>query len=112
MATSIEEVARAGGVSLAYLQRQVSEAHVLQFSRFCTPWELMGSYFGLTSADISAIARDEHNTELKRRAVIQRWKEANAFKATYHNFIKVLLDHEKAQSAYEVCCILGKEGKW
>lgn len=109
MSVRIEDVAEAGGISLDYLDRQMSDQHVLLFSKYCDPWELIGPHLGHSPSAITAIDRDYRTTELKRRAMIQKWKEKN-IRATYLSFLKVLIDCEKVQSACAICSILGEEG--
>lgn len=107
---TVNEVAKAGSVSLDYLKRSVSNKHVLLFGKYCNPWEEIGPLLGHSTDILAAIWEDNHNAELRRIAVIQKWKEATGFKATYYSFIEVLINCKKVQSAYEICCILGEEG--
>lgn len=107
---SVEEVAVAGGVSLNYLGKQVSNEHVRIFSEYCHPWEEIGPCLGHSDHQIAAIKENNPTAELRRRAVIQKWKEAMGFRATYRSFLKILIDFNKVQSACEICRILGDEG--
>ena len=81
---TIEETARAAGVSMGYLKREMLSHHILAFSNYCDSCDLMGPHLGLTPETISALNEDYHGrTELKRQKLLEKWKQINSFNATY-----------------------------
>lgn len=83
----------------------------LALSEFCIDWELIGQHLKLTRPQLTAIDADNKSTELKRLAVLHRWKELYAFKATYRALVSALISCKRVDAALEVCKFLArKEG--
>ena len=114
MGFTVEELAKEAGVSLAYLKRQISDKHILEFAKHCIPFELIGPYLGLENHDLDSIDADGRKTALKRKATLEVWKEKKTFQATYRAFIQALISCDKNDSAYQVCQALAQEekGRW
>ena len=68
-----------------------------------TKWQLIGFHLELTKADIVAVDEDYRTAEQKRVEMLRKWKEKNAFIATYRLFIEALLSCGKASDAIEAC---------
>lgn len=105
---TLEDIAQNAGVSLKYLNNQISDEHVLEFAKYCAPYDEVGPYLGLSDDVIDAIGADKSKEELKRRETLKKWKEQYAMNATYRKFIKALLSCRKASRASEVCRVLQK----
>ena len=108
MGLTVEQIAQRAGLTPDYLDRQISDQHVLRFAEYCTDFELVGPYLGLKKHEVSDIDEDKRKTALKRRALLEIWKERQSFEATYRKLIEALMNCGKNNSAYEICCILAK----
>jgi len=108
---SMESVANKAGVSMQYLEEEFSDDHVLDFARLCPNYEVIAPFFKLPQYMIDDIAEEKANPELRRRALLQKWKGHYSFEATYKKFLQALIDCGKRDTAYEVCKILAKEEK-
>ena len=72
-------------------------------AKHCVEWQLIGFHLELTKADIVAVDEDYRTAEQKRVEMLRKWKERNAFKATYRLLIEALLSCGKASDAIEAC---------
>ena len=106
---TVEQMAQQAGLRPDYLKRQISEEHVLEFARLCTDFELIGPYLGLKKHELETIDGDKHKTALKRRALLEVWKEKDTFEATYWKLVDVFIKCERNNSAFEICQILSQE---
>lgn len=109
MSFTVEEVAQQAGVSLSYLERQLSGHHVLSFARYCAPLRVVGIELGLERCQLDDINEDQRKNTLRRRGLLEVWKEKCTFEATYSKFVKALVACEKNDSAYQVCLALAEE---
>ncbi len=109
MSLSIEDIAKETRVSLGYLDREISKQHVVDFAKYCIPFELIAPYLGLSEDVIDAITEDKSSADLRRRETLKRWKSEFSIKATYRVFTDALLKCGKASSATEICRTLQKE---
>ena len=83
-----------------------SQQDILELSKYCVDWQLIGVYLKLIEADITAVDGDYHSVAEKRIGMLQRWREKFSFKATYRVFIEALLSCGKASDALEACKII------
>lgn len=99
--TTIQQVAAHAGVSLEALSKtDCTDEDLLAFARLCDDsWELMGHYLKLSKEQLNAI---DGNTEEKRTAVLQKWKESRLV-ATYRQLAETFLERDKPRKALEVC---------
>ena len=109
MSVSVEDLAHHSGVSLDYLENQISDQHVLDFAKYCSPFEEIGPHLGLSQKTLEDIQREKRTEELRRRETLKRWKDEFAIKATYRKLIQSLLACQKASSASEICSALKEE---
>ena len=109
MSFTVEQLAEKAGVSLGYLNRQISGQHVLEFAKHCSIYQLIGPQLGLEEQELSDIEDDYKKAELKRRAVLERWKKKKTFEATYRRFLEALIKCDWNNNAYQACCTLAKE---
>ena len=107
MSITAEEVAAKAGVR--DINQECSNDDLLELSRFCDPWQIVGQYLKLDRTQIDDIDRDNKTTDLKRLAVLQKWKETFPFNANYKVLVSALLSCRKVQQALEVCKILAKK---
>ena len=108
----IEETIKASGVSKSYLERQVSDNLIVDLAEYCIEWETIATRLGTTQAIIRAIDEDNRRTEMKRLKMLQRWKQAKSFRATYLVLLQALHECKLNDAAYQMCVFLkGKEGK-
>lgn len=110
MGFTVEQVAEKAGVGLEILNEEVSDRHVLELAKFFSSFEELGPYLGLERRELDDIDEDKRNTPLKRRELVQKWKDKYAFEATYRKFVEALLNCGWNNMAYKVCCYLAKEG--
>lgn len=79
---------------------------LLDVAKLCVDWQLIGRHLKLTDAEITAVNGDNGTVEEKRIAMLQKWKEKLAFKATYRALIEALLAAGKASCAVDVAKII------
>ena len=101
--TTTEELAIKSGISLDILEQECSDSDLLALSEFCDPWEIIGRHLQLTDPQISVIGSDHRTTEEKRLASLRKWKENEAFGATFKVFTDALLACKYVRRAREVC---------
>ncbi len=106
---SIEEIAQNAGVSLEYLENEISSENILEFAKYFTQYQEIGPYLGLSDGVLEGIDQNHKKLELKSRATLKKWKDEYAFKATYRKLIQALLDCRRADSATNICRKLHEE---
>ena len=104
---SVEDVTAKAGIGLDILSRECSQDVLLKLTNFCSVWKLIGQHLGLTEFDITAVDADNTTVDEKRVAVLRKWKDKFAFKATYRVLIEALLAAGKTQDAVEACKVIG-----
>ena len=85
------------------LEDEVSDDDIREISTFLESWKLVGPHLGLSKGEIEAIDRDGNTEEEKRLLMLQRWKQALVFKATYKELVNALLSVRRADVAVKVC---------
>ena len=109
MSLTLEDLIARSGVK--NINKECTDEDILAFGDFCDPWQLVGVFLGLDTAQLSAIDEDNRTVSLKRLGTLQKWKSRFAFNATYRVLINALLRCGKADRALKVCQILAqKEG--
>ena len=89
--------------SLLELENEVSDDDIRKISAFLETWKLVAPYIGLSEGDVEAINRDGKSEEEKRLMMLQKWKQALVFKATYKELVNALLSVKRADLAMKVC---------
>ena len=79
---------------------------IREVSTFLESWKLVAPHLGLSKGEIEAIDRDGKTEEEKRLLMLQRWKQALVFKATYKKLINALLSVRRADVAVKVCQVV------
>ena len=102
MSETAQELAIKSGIRLDILEQECSDSDLLALSEFCDPWEIIGRHLQLTDPQISVIGSDHRTTEEKRLASLRKWKENEAFGATFKVFIDALLACKYVQRARQV----------
>ena len=103
---TIEDVAMTAGIPVDALSNECPNEVLLDVAKLCVDWKLIGKYLKLTEAEIAAVDGDSKTVELKMIAVLQKWKEKLAFRATYRALIEALLAAGKASCAVDVAKII------
>ena len=106
-AFTVEDLVKETGVK--NIDQECTNDDFLTLADLCDPWNLVGSYLKLSQSVLSAIDSDNKSTALKRLAVLQRWREIFAFKATYRVLVDALLSCTKANQALKVCKFLAQK---
>ena len=97
-------MAKEAEIPLEYLNKPFYKEHTHHLAEFCDPWENIGYFLKLTKSNISAIKEDHSSsTEKQRIAMLQKWKEKFAHKATYRVLVEALIQSEHAEQALELC---------
>ena len=94
------------GIGVDVLSKRCSETVLLNVARLCVDWKLIGKYLKLTDAETAAVDGDSRTVEEKRIAMLQKWKEKLAHKATYGALIKAILAAGKASCAVDAAKII------
>ena len=101
---TLQEVAAQAGIgNLDIFDQECSQKVLLDLSKHCVDWRLIGLYLDLTKAEIAAVDEDNRTADEKRAGMLGRWKEKISFKATYRVFIEALLFCGKVSDAVEAC---------
>ena len=100
---TVRELAEKAGLPLQHLDRVLCEEHTHILAEFCDPWEKIGYHLKLTKANVSTIKDPNATTEKRRIAMLEKWKERFAHKATYRVLIKALIRSEHPQQAFNLC---------
>ena len=94
------------GVTHAQLDKTCSEENLRDIALFLESWREVAPRLGLSSAQLETIERDAHSEQEKKLKILESWKAAFAFKATYRVLVEVLLKISRANLAEKVCCLL------
>ena len=103
---TVEDIARAVGVSIAKLDQECSEEHVKGISCFLESRQTLAPHLNLKETDIEEIDKDKRTEQEKRLKTLQKWKERFIFLATYKVLMEALLKTGRADHARKVCCLL------
>ena len=103
---TVEDIAKAVGVSIAKLNQECSEEHVKEISCFLESRQTLAPHLNLKETDIEEIDNDKRTEQEKRLKTLQKWKEIFIFRATYKVLMEALLKIRRADHARKVCCLL------
>ena len=102
-AITVEDLEQHFKIPKGALDKEISSDHVREISTFLESWKLVAPHLGLSDGEIEAIENDRNTEEEKRLLMLQKWKQALVFKATYQKLIKALLSIKRADLASSVC---------
>ena len=85
------------------LENEVSDDDIREISAFLESWKLVAPHLGLSKGEIEAVENDAKSEEEKRLSLLQKWKQALVFKATYKELVNALLSVRRADLAVKVC---------
>ena len=88
---------------ISHLNKEVSDGHILEISTFLEAWKIVAPHLGLNKGEIESIGNDGNTEDEKRLLMLQRWKQALIFKATYKRLLEALLSIKRADQARKVC---------
>ena len=104
MAVTVQELAKHFKLSAdSDLGQQVSDEHIKEISTFLESWKLVAPHLGLNQGTIETIDSDGKGEEQKRLLMLQKWKQALFFKATYQKLLEALLAVQRADLGGKVC---------
>ena len=104
----LDVATRAGIVNFDIFDQEFSQKMLLNLSKHCVDWRLIGLYLELSKADIASVNGDYQTVDEKRVGMLGRWKEKFAFKATYRVFIEALLASGRTEDAVDACKTIAK----
>ena len=99
----MEDLTQEFNIPSSALENEVSDDDIRKIATFLESWKLVAPHLGLSKGEIEAIDRDGTSEEEKRLLMLQRWKQALVFKATYKELINALLSVRRADLAVKVC---------
>ena len=102
MAVSLQELINKLHLSQDKLDVEISDEHLREASSIIDDHEVMGPELKLTPVEMSDI-NQERSPELRRLAVLRKWKQKFSFKATYLVLVEALLKISRADPARDVC---------
>ena len=103
---TLEDLTKRFEIPDSILENEVSDGDIREVSTFLESWKLVAPHLGLSKGEIEAIDRDGKTEEEKRLLMLQRWKQALVFKATYKKLINALLSVRRADVAVKVCQVV------
>ena len=109
---SLQDVMDKLHLSQDQLDKEVSEEHLTEASNIIDDHEVLGPRLGLTEQEMTAIDRDTKTHDLKKKAMLKKWKQKNAWRATYRTLTEALLKCSRADRARDVCELLAHGKCW
>ena len=109
---SLQDVMDKLHLSQDQLDKEVSEEHLTEASNIIDDHEVLGPRLGLTEQEMTAIDRDAKTHDLKKKAMLKKWKQKNAWRATYRTLTEALLKCSRADRAQDVCELLAHSKCW
>ena len=100
---TLEELTERYKILSGVLENEVSDDDIRKISAFLESWKVVAPYLGLSKGEIEAIDRDGKSEEEKRLLMLQKWKQALVFKATYKELVNTMLSIRRADLAVKVC---------
>ena len=102
---SLQELMDKFDLSHYQLNGEICHEHLMDVARIIDDPESLGLCLGLGLDEVTAI-RLERTQQLQQSAMLRRWKQRFAWKATYRTLIKALLECERADLAVKVSGLL------
>ena len=102
---TLEELVKELRISLHLLDQKCSNEHLKSISLFLD-WRRVAPHLGLSERDIEGIKADKKTESERRLKVLQNWKQLYGYKATFKNFVSVLMEIGNADDAERVCRLL------
>ena len=90
------------------LDAEMGPEHLHDCAKLFDDYEIVGAELGLDEPAMTAIRDDEKTQERKRMALLKKWKQVFAWRATYRCFIDALLNCGRADCACNVCKLLAR----
>lgn len=109
MEISVEDLRERFDLSQEQMNAQFRKDHLAKASRIIGDLKLLGSYL---EVDMTAAIGSQRDLQSKKLAVLRKWKEKYAWKATYRIFIEALLQCGRADCASDVCTELLTQSKY
>ena len=103
MAVTVEELEQHYKIPEGVLNREVSDEHIIEIPTFLESWNLIAPHLDLSKGEIEAVENDGKSEEDKRLLMLQKWKQALFFKATYKKLVEALLAVRRTDQAGKVC---------
>ena len=103
MAVTVEELEQHYKIPEGVLNEEVSDEHIKEISTILDSWNLIASHLDLSKGEIEAVDKNRKTEEEKRLLMLQKWKQALFFKATYKKLLEALLTVRRADQAGKVC---------
>ena len=103
MALSIEEIEEYMGPQKDDLDSECKERIMLDVSKKISNWKEIAPRLHMQKSDIEAIDREQMTEDQKRNALLTRWYQKRAFKATYKELVTAFLDEGRADLARFLC---------
>ena len=106
---TLQDIATRAGIDKFDIFDQVcSQKMLLNLSKHCVHWELIGYHLELKEAEITAVDKDNLTEAEKRAGMLRQWKGKFAFKATYRVFVEALLACGRTEDAMDACRSIAK----
>lgn len=100
---TLEDLTERFKIPSGVIENEVSDDDIREISTFLESWKLVAPHLGLSKGEIEAIDKDGKSEEEKRVLMLQKWKQALVFKATYKELVNALLSVRRADLAVKVC---------
>lgn len=104
--TTLQNLIERYQLSSDLLDKEISDEHLRKASRIIDDHEIVGFELELNESEMAAINQDAHTQERQRVAMLRKWKQKNAWNATYKKFIVALLNCDRRSIARDVCELL------
>ena len=100
---------KAHNLDIKYIDKEVSDDHILEIYPQLENWKRVAAYLGLTQADVEAIeGRARPGKPLMRLYMLQEWKKKKRLhdSATYQVLLEALIKCDCTESAIKVSELL------
>lgn len=110
MAITLQDLIDRFHLSKDQLDGEFREEHLVKAARIIADHEVLGQQLGLSN-DMATI-NSEKDTQSKGLALLKKWRQRSAWKATYCKLIEALLECGRADCARDVCIELLTQSKY
>lgn len=94
------------------LQEPCSDESLAKIATNFQTWETTSVYLGITVHELDDIKNDFYKTQLKKKAVLDKWVKKSGVDATYLSLIKALHRDKNIEMIDEILKLLQQEGMY
>lgn len=107
VAPNLLEIITHAKTTVEHLNRECSKDTTIlqQLADYCYPFQIIGQHLNLEEQEMEDIEDDYQRAEQKRLAMLKKWHNKFAHKATYLALVQALANSGRNNQAADVCKI-------